>query len=555
MFLSLYGSTSGVIINGLECIQNFFNNGHFLTNDMLEYVTLNELFTDIDYQKIIKLTDEQLREQLNDLKLDENTIEYIVKLRLNDDDNTPLTERLKVKDGFIKYILSFSSNDLKIFFDNIEDVTLDFIADGFAGNTSYIALLSIIALIIYRLFFINVLRVGYCRYFLENSMYHKTRLGRLFAYFKDGYFKVIRIMARKTLYQFLWNFTIIGGIIKNYSYRLVPYLVAEDASMSSKDVIDLSRKLMNGYKWRAFLLDLSFVGWHILCNITFGFAGIFFVNPYIEGTNAEFYKAIIKEKKDEEYLKKFTLGREYLDKDLYVDIEGTFYPGTKPNKNYFAKIKYKPLNLYALFFVFAFIGWCVEVALFLLLTHSFVNRGTLWGPWLPIYGFGCILILLFFTKTKMRLYIDNPIILFFYIVFICGALEYFGSWLLEVTIGLKYWDYSGHFLNINGRICLESLCEFGIGGLLCIYVVGPQINKLLDKMKKKILIAIVVILTGLFLCDFLYVRLNPRTGYGITDSIMDEEGNIIDENGNIIEPFDLSIERIVPFEEQSKRND
>ena len=542
-FLSLYGSTSGVLLNGFECIQNFFDNGHFMTNNMLEYVTVNDVLSNFDYQKLYELTDEQLKE----LQINEDTIKYIRFLYKYNNQNASLSERLKVKDGIVKNILNFASNDLRVFFDNVETVSIDFITDGFAGYASLTAILSLIAMIIYRLFFTNVLIVGYSRFFLENTIYHNTRVGRVFSYFRRGYFKIVRVMARKTLYQFLWNFTIIGGFIKSYSYRLVPYLVAEDNTLTSKEVIRLSRKLMNGYKWKAFLLDLSFIGWHFLCYITLGFAGLFFVNPYMEGTNAEFYKAIIREKKNEQYYKDHLIDNEYLDKKLYEDIDGTYYPGAKPNKNYYAKIKYKPLNLFALFFVFAFIGWCFEVALFLLKTHSFVNRGTLCGPWLPIYGFGCLMILLIFTKTKMRLYIDNPVLLFIYIAIICGALEYFSSWLLETTVGLKYWDYAGHFLSINGRICLESLCEFGLGGLICIYIFGPQMNKILEKLDKRLLITIVCILSVLFVCDFAYVRFNPRTGYGITDPIIDEYGNVIDANGNIVEQFDLSLERIMPF--------
>ena len=341
-------------------------------------------------------------------------------------------------------------------------------------------------------------------------------------------------MIRRTIYQSLWNFTIIGGIIKVYSYKLVPYIVAEDSQISSKDAIRLSVKLMKGHKWRAFWLDVTLLGWNLLSDVTLGLAGILFANPYIESTMAEFYKAIIKEKKNEKYYKDYLNGREYADKNLYIDAEQDYYPGTEPELNSFAKQYYSPLTLALLFFVFAFAGWCMEVALFMLKTHVFVNRGTLYGPWLPIYGLGCVLILIIFTKTRLRKYIDNPIILFLNIMVLCGMLEYFTSWLLEVTTGLKYWDYSGHFLSINGRICFENLCEFGAGGLLCIYLIAPRLKYLIEGFTKKKLILIIVILSTLFVIDNALVKIHPRTGYGITDSIIDENGNIIDKDGNII---------------------
>ena len=79
-----------------------------------------------------------------------------------------------------------------------------------------------------------------------------------------------------TIYKDLWNLTIIGGLIKKYSYRLVPYIVAENPRLKANDAITLSRQLMDGYKWKAFLLDFSFVGWEILNLLTFGILGILF---------------------------------------------------------------------------------------------------------------------------------------------------------------------------------------------------------------------------------------------------------------------------------------
>ena len=530
IFLSFYSSTKSSLITFFECIQNYYDNGHFATNTSLDYIDSGLSTQDVNYNELYKLTAEELKNR----GFNDSAIRYIHSLNANVEDKDNLVERLKVKDGFIKPILNFASSDFNIIFRNCENLSLSIITGEYNAQISYTVIMGILMMFLYRIFISNPLQVGYSRFFLENSKYHKTRLGRIFSPFNKNYLKICRKMARKTLFKFLWNFTIIGGIIKGYSYRLVPYIIAEDSEVSSKDAIKLSKKLMKGYKWKAFILDFTFFGWNLLDVFSMGILGLLFVNPYVEGTNAEFYKAIIKEKKNKDFYKNYLDGREYADNDLYIDEDKDFYPGAKPQENYFANQHYSGLTLFTLFFVFAFAGWCMEVALFLLKTHSFVNRGTLYGPWLPIYGFGCVLILIVFTKTRLKKHINNPILLFLNIMVLCGMLEYFTSWVIEVTTGLKYWDYAGHFLSINGRICFENLCEFGAGGLLCIYILAPKLNLMLADFDKKKLKIIVILLSLLFVVDNIFVRICPRTGYGITESIIDENGNLIDKDGNII---------------------
>ena len=58
------------------------------------------------------------------------------------------------------------------------------------------------------------------------------------------------------------------------------------------------------------------------------------------------------------------------------------------------------------------------------------------------------------------------------IVVLCGVVEYFTSYYLEVTQGKKWWDYSGYFLNLNGRICAEGLLVFGVGGMAIVYALA-----------------------------------------------------------------------------------
>ena len=95
------------------------------------------------------------------------------------------------------------------------------------------------------------------------------------------------------VYLFLWSLLFaIPGIIKSYSYRLVPYILADNPEMNSDDAITLSREMMNGQKFEVFVLDLSFFLWWILSSITFNIVGILYVFPYIYATDAELYLAI-----------------------------------------------------------------------------------------------------------------------------------------------------------------------------------------------------------------------------------------------------------------------
>jgi len=371
---------------------------------------------------------------------------------------------------------------------------------------------------IYQFFLANPLKIGYSRFFLENTKYSKTKYNRIFYGFnKENYINNLKTLGLMTIYKDLWNLTIIGGLIKKYSYRLVPYIVAENPKIKNNDAITLSRQLMNGHKFEAFLLDFSFIGWELLNLLTFGLLGILFLNPYSEGANAEFYKKIIlsnKAKKSD--IKNFTLLN---DESLYINEYKDYYPGAEPAQKTSAYQQYSALHLGLMFFIFSIIGWFLEVALFLMKTHIFINRGVLFGPWLPIYGSGCILMLLIFVHGRLKKYLNEPLLIFLLVMFLCGILEYVTSFTLEVLTGLQYWNYAGHFLNINGRICLEGLIEFGVGGLLCIYFIAPKLNTFLKKYSPKILSLIFIALVALFITDAIYSYLNPNIGYGITESI------------------------------------
>ena len=160
-------------------------------------------------------------------------------------------------------------------------------------------------------------------------------------------------------------------------------------------------------------------------------------------------------------------------------LNGSIYPGRlapapmpfkfRESRTISADHSYSLVNLIMMFFIFCFVGWVWEVSLAFISEDMFVNRGTLHGPWLPIYGTGGVIILVLLKKLR-----EKPALEFVAAMVLCGCLEYFSSWYLEMTHdGQRWWDYTGYFLNINGRICAEGLLTFGLGGLAIVYLLAP----------------------------------------------------------------------------------
>mgnify|MGYP001011586140 CR=1 FL=1 len=144
--------------------------------------------------------------------------------------------------------------------------------------------------VLLRIFLLNPLEVGGCRFFMENSEYQPT-VGRLGYAFQNGmYGKTVLTLFLRKLFIGLWTLLlIVPGIVKSYEYRMVPYLLADDPNMTRQDAFRLSKELMYGQKWDTFVLDLSFIGWSLLSVCTCGLLAIFYVNPYVQATNAELF--------------------------------------------------------------------------------------------------------------------------------------------------------------------------------------------------------------------------------------------------------------------------
>lgn len=459
---------------------------------------------------------------------------------------------------------------------------------GHPNITSIILIVCSLLLSFILWFFLgNLYQVISRRIFLEGRVYQKVPMQRfLFLLRIKKWTKTAWTMFVTTAFYSLWSLTIIGAIVKRYSYMLVPYIVAENPNIKTLDAINLSRRMMYGHKWECCKLELSYFGWMVLGTVTLGITEVLYSNPYKVAAMTEYFvslRKIAKEKKiqgieklndkylyekasaeelDEGYsdvievikksqekikkpkgIKKVVaefLGISLSDTKEAEQIEqeerkvqkleifknairGKEYPMrlfTIPEKHQRQKMdtinymrRYSIWSLIALFFLFAIIGWIWEVVLHIILDGEFVNRGVLQGPWLPIYGYGGILILTMLNKFRAK-----PLRQFIATIVLCGTIEYFTSVYLEIVYdGQRWWDYSGYFLNLHGRICAEGLLVFGLGGIAIVYIVAPLLDNIIKKIDHKKLVTICCILVILFITDNIYSRKTPNTGKGITD--------------------------------------
>ena len=147
-----------------------------------------------------------------------------------------------------------------------------------------------IVAIIYIILIAEALRVAGRKYFLEARNTENAKIGVMGEIFKKGNWKNVAItMLLKNIYNLLWYFTIVGGFIKSYEYRMIPYILADNPKVNRKEAFELSKKMMKGNKWKTFVLDLSFLLWNILSFFTFGILNILYVNPYRAATVTELY--------------------------------------------------------------------------------------------------------------------------------------------------------------------------------------------------------------------------------------------------------------------------
>lgn len=134
-------------------------------------------------------------------------------------------------------------------------------------------------------------------------------------------------------------------------------------------------------------------------------------------------------------------------------------------------------KIFFIFFIYSVGGWIVETIKVSLCEKKFVNRGFLFGPYCPIYGVGALILYIFLDSLT-----DRPFLYFFVSIVIAGTLEYVTHYVQEKKYHARWWDYSNKAFNLNGRICLENLLQFGIFGTIFMCYVNKHIVDLFFKM-------------------------------------------------------------------------
>lgn len=149
-----------------------------------------------------------------------------------------------------------------------------------------------------------------------------------------------------------------------------------------------------------------------------------------------------------------------------------------------------------IFYLYCFLGWCFESTVVSVQQRRFVNRGFLRGPMLPIYGFGATILL----HVSLPLY-NRPIELFFASMFAATVFEYIVGVLMEKLFKVKYWDYSTHRFQFQGRICLQSSLCWGFLGLILARVIHPPVETIVVVLPFGLLIVVDILLSVAFASD------------------------------------------------------
>ncbi|MFV0464507.1 MAG: DUF975 family protein [Lachnospiraceae bacterium] len=159
---------------------------------------------------------------------------------------------------------------------------------------SFVLLISLLLSLALNILILNPLEVGANRFFAQNHS-KKAQTNEVTFGFEHQYKKIVETMFFRDLYLFLWTLLlIIPGIVKSYEYRMIIYIMGEQPEIGREEAFRLSKEMMYGQKWNAFVLDLSFLGWYLLSVLTLGILDVFYVAPYKNQTNAELYQVLKK---------------------------------------------------------------------------------------------------------------------------------------------------------------------------------------------------------------------------------------------------------------------
>ena len=159
-----------------------------------------------------------------------------------------------------------------------------------------------------------------------------------------------------------------------------------------------------------------------------------------------------------------------------------------------------PQNIYQavwIFIIYAFLGWCSEVAFAAVNKGKFVNRGFLNGPVCPIYGVGMLIEVLCLWNLR-----DRPLLLFLGSALLTTALEFVTGFVLERVFHDKWWDYSDMPFNIKGYVCLKFTILWGLAASFIIGAIHRFIYMLIEKTPFVLGVILLAVFSAAFIADF-----------------------------------------------------
>ena len=172
--------------------------------------------------------------------------------------------------------------------------------------------------------------------------------------------------------------------------------------------------------------------------------------------------------------------------------------------------RYSMVEMTGLFFAFSLIGWLWEVGLHVVLDGEPVNRGTMLGPWLPIYGAGGVLAVLLLRRVAY-----SPALVLALGTGMCTAVEYATGRYLLAVYGLRWWDYSMYPLNVDGLVSPLTSLLFGLGCCAAVYWAGPALAARVRRLNQRQARMLLAVLLVLFALDFVWSTVHPNAGAGV----------------------------------------
>lgn len=394
----------------------------------------------------------------------------------------------------------------------------------------FLFLLGAVLSVVYTVFIQNILLVGEARFFLEAHTYKRTLISKIFFLYKLNYLAhPAWIMACRSIFQALWNLTIIGGIVKKYEYSMIPYILAENPAISRENAFFLSRQIMQGNKWKMFLLHLSFIGWSILSFFTLGILDFLLVNPYRTAADAELYMTLRKhyircrapryELFNDPLLERELAADELLiRKALYDDSEGPYtkisyfepqqYPvflysiqppvrAVRPPLN--PTDAYSPLTLASLFFLLSVLGWILETLSYLIMEGVFLNRSILFGPWIPLYGLCGVL-----SLKLLHRFSKQPILSFCLNGLLYSVISYVSDVILQIIWHADLQKLSQYFRPSLLPPFLADAVFLGMIGCACQYFIAPKWKRSIKNIPHWFLFCVCILLGMLMALDILF---------------------------------------------------